>query len=135
MRMHASRRPAGLSAALWTVQIILCALYLFTGWAKLAMAPGLLHSGGSLFFPFLGLCELLGALGLILPSALRIAPGLTPVAAGGLAIIMVGAIHSLASGGPHALLWLPISALIGDLFVLLGRARWAPIHRTGAERQ
>ncbi|HET9784636.1 MAG TPA: DoxX family protein [Terriglobales bacterium] len=109
------------------MQIILCGLYLYTGWAKLAMAPGLLHGGGSLFFPFLGLCELLGALGLILPSALRIAPGLTPVAAGGLAIIMVGAIHALAVGGQTAMLWLPIAALVGDLLVILGRGWWMPI--------
>lgn len=132
MRMNAPRRPAGLSAALWTVQIILCALYLFTGWSKLAMAPGLLHSAGSLFLPFLGLCELLGALGLILPSALRIAPMLTPVAAGGLAVIMVGAIHALAAGGQTAMLWLPIAALVGDLLVLVGRARWAPIRHAGS---
>jgi hypothetical protein len=127
--MNAPRRAAGLSVVLWIVQIALCGLYLYTGWAKLAMTPGLLHAGGSLFFPFLGLCEFVGALGLILPGALRIAPGLTPLAAGGLAIIMIGAIHALAAGGPTAMLWLPIVALLGDLFVLVGRIRWAPIRR------
>ncbi|MGH9476823.1 MAG: DoxX family protein [Terriglobales bacterium] len=125
-------RPAnpgrsGLNLSLWAVQIVLCGLYLYTGWSKLAMTPQALHSGGSLFFPFLGLCEFLGALGLILPSGLRLATRLTPIAAAGVAIIMIGAIQSLASGGPKNLLWLPVSALMGDLFVLYGRTRLAPI--------
>lgn len=127
MRMTAPRPLAGLNALLWTVQIILCGLYLYTGWAKLAMTPGLLHGAGSLFFPFLGACEFLGALGLILPGALRTATWLTPVAAGGLAIIMIGAIHALAVGGESAMLWLPVAALLGDLFVLAGRLWWAPV--------
>ncbi len=44
-----------------------------------------------LFLRFIGLCEVLGALGLILPRLLGIRPGLTPLAATGLVIIMVGA--------------------------------------------
>jgi uncharacterized membrane protein YphA (DoxX/SURF4 family) len=125
--MTASRRLAGLNALLWVVQIVLCGLYLFTGWTKLAMAPGLLHAGGSLFLPFIGLCEFLGALGLILPGALRLAPVLTPIAAAGLAIIMIGAIHALAGMGAQSMLWLPVAALAGDLFVLVGRGRWVPV--------
>ena len=45
-----------------------------------------------LFLRFIGVCELLGAIGLILPSLLRIRPGLTPVAAAGLIVIMIGAV-------------------------------------------
>lgn len=113
---------------LWVVQAVLCALYLYTGWSKLAMAPAALHGGGSLFFPFVGLCEFLGAIGLILPSLLRIATRLTPIAAAGLAIIMIGAIQALAVGGQKNMLWLPVAALIGDIFVLYGRTGLAPIN-------
>jgi len=44
-----------------------------------------------LFLRFIGACEILGAFGLIFPSALRIRAGLTPLAAAGLVIVMVGA--------------------------------------------
>ena len=40
---------------------------------------------------FIGVAEVLGAIGLILPGVLRIRPGLTPLAAAGLVIIMIGA--------------------------------------------
>ncbi|TAN24671.1 MAG: DoxX family protein [Acidobacteria bacterium] len=122
-----STNPRGLPIILWVVQAVLCALYLYTGWSKLAMTPAVLHGGGSPFFPFIGLCEFLGAIGLILPSLLRIATRLTPIAAAGLAIIMLGAIRALALGGQMSLLWLPIAALIGDIFVIYGRTRLAPI--------
>ncbi len=122
-----STNPRGLNIILWAVQAALCALYLYTGWSKLAMTPAVLHRGASLFFPFIGLCEFLGAIGLILPSLLRIATRLTPIAAAGLAIIMIGAIRALALGGQTSMLWLPIAALIGDIFVIYGRTRLAPI--------
>lgn len=122
-----STNPRGQNIVLWIVQAALCALYLYTGWSKLAMVPAALHGGGSLFFPFLGLCEFLGAIGLILPSLLRIATRLTPIAAAGLAIIMIGAIQALVQGGQTSMLWLPVAALIGDIFVLYGRTRLAPI--------
>jgi uncharacterized membrane protein YphA (DoxX/SURF4 family) len=123
----AASARAEVNVLLWAVQAALCGLYLYTGWAKLAMTPAIAHRGGSLFFPFLGLCEFLGALGLILPGALRLWTRLTPVAAAGLAIIMIGAIRALAISGQRGMLWLPISALIGDIFVLYGRTRLAPL--------
>ncbi|MGH9468344.1 MAG: DoxX family protein [Terriglobales bacterium] len=122
-----NRNPAVLHALLWAVQIVLCLLYLYTGEMKLVMLPGAVRGAIPLLYPFLGLCEFLGALGMILPSALRIKPGLTPIAAGGLTIIMIGAIHALMVSGPHTLIWLPIAALVGDLFVLIGRTWLAPI--------
>ena len=52
-----------------------------------------------LFLRFIGVAEVLGAIGLILPGLLRIRPGLTPLAAAGLAIIMIGAtVITLAIG-------------------------------------
>ena len=52
------------------------------------------------FIRFIGICEVLGAVGLILPYALRILPGLTALAAAGLVVIMIGAtVTTLAIGG------------------------------------
>ena len=79
---------------LWTLQALLAMLFAFAGVMKLIMPieemtkdialPGL-------FLRFIGVVEILGAVGLILPGLLRIKPGLTPLAAAGLTIIMVGA--------------------------------------------
>jgi hypothetical protein len=88
--------------ALWVVQGLLAALFLFAGGMKLitpvealAMSP---FSGE--FIRFIGVCEVLGALGLILPCALRILPVLTPLAAAGLVVIMAGAtVSTFALGG------------------------------------
>src|SRR4029453_11817338 len=88
-----------LNAALWIVQGLLAALFLFAGSTKLILPIDVLMSMGSpnqialpgWFIKFIGVAEVLGAIGLILPRLLRIRPGLTPLAATGLVIIMIGA--------------------------------------------
>ncbi len=79
---------------LWAVQGLLAAVFLFSGIFKLvmpieAMAGPIALPGA--FLRFIAVAETLGALGLILPMALRIRPLLTPVAAACLTIIMIGA--------------------------------------------
>ena len=95
-------RKAG--ASLWVVQGLLAGLFLFAGVAKLAMSADDLTAQTDLsasFLRFIGLCETLGAVGLILPGLLRIRTGLTPLAAAGLAVIMVGAsVVNLDAGDP-----------------------------------
>jgi hypothetical protein len=110
--------------ALWVVQGLLAALFLFVGGAKLATPVEVLaqmfHLPGE-FIRFIGACEVLGALGLILPWALGIRRELTPLAAAGLVVIMVGAtVSTLAIGG--GLLALP-DVVIGLLaaYVAVGR--------------
>ena len=79
---------------LWIVQGLLALLFLFTGGIKLVLPLEVLTEGSPLpgwFVRFLGVAEVLGAIGLILPGLLRIRPGLTPLAACGLVIIMIGA--------------------------------------------
>lgn len=84
---------------LWIVQGALAALFVGSGLAKSTMSRSrLLATGQSgvrdLPMPlvrFVAICELLGAAGLILPLALAIAPILTPLAAAGLGILMIGA--------------------------------------------
>lgn len=86
--------------ALWIIAGLLAAAFLLAGSAKLLLPPARLAQapGGGWaedfspgFVKTLGALEVLGAVGLILPAALDIAPVLVPLAAIGLGIIMVGA--------------------------------------------
>jgi uncharacterized membrane protein YphA (DoxX/SURF4 family) len=79
---------------LWIVQGLLALIFLWAGGIKLVLPieklTGPMPLPG-LFMRFIGVAEVLGAIGLILPGLLRIRPGLTPLAAAGLVIIMIGA--------------------------------------------
>ena len=82
------------NVALWTVQGMLAALFLFAGVMKLVTPAEMLAEAMPLpveFVKFIGVCETLGALGLLLPGVFRMQRGLTPLAAAGLVIIMIGA--------------------------------------------
>src|SRR6267142_5794789 len=92
--MDIERGKSTMNVALWIVQGLLAALFLVAGGAKLVLP--LDQMTGPVALPgwllrFVGVAEVLGALGLVLPWLLRIKPGLTPLAAAGLVIIMVGA--------------------------------------------
>ncbi len=121
-----------LHRALWTLQGLLGVLFLATGLMKLAtpldvlMAQMQLPLPG-LFVRFLGLCELSGALGLVLPGLLRILTGLTPLAASGLVVIMTGAtvITLVVGGGATALMPLIVGVLAAG--VAYGRVRLRPL--------
>jgi hypothetical protein len=91
------------NTVLWGVQGLLAALFLFAGGVKLvlpveAMQQGPIALPGP-FLRFIGVAEVCGAVGLILPWALRIQPRLTPLAASGLIVIMTGATLITAIGG------------------------------------
>lgn len=124
------RNTKRISALLWTAQVLLALTFLFAGGMKL-VAPAELLKGPVplpvLFLRFIGACETLGAIGLILPSVTRIKPWLTPLAASGLIIIMIGATVVTLVGGQIAPAIIP--AVIGSLaaFVANGRSRVAPI--------
>src|SRR6266571_3675383 len=129
--MDIGRGPAEMTYALWIVQGLLAALFLFAGGAKLVLPLDQMTGPVALpgwFLRFLGVAEVLGALGLILPGLLRIRPGLTPLAAAGLVIIMIGAtVVTLASGGVAQAL-IPLVVGLLSAFVAYGRWRLAP-HR------
>jgi hypothetical protein len=114
---------------LWIAQGVLALVFLFTGGSKMAMPADVLaaqsHLPG-LFMKFIGVCEILGAFGLILPGLLHVRPGLTPLAAAGLLIILIGATVSTAILMPVAL---PMPIIIGLLtaYVAYGRWRLAPL--------
>lgn len=109
--------------------MLLAVLFVFTGGSKMAMSREVLaaqsHLPGS-FMKFIGVCEILGALGLVLPGLLHVRPLLTPVAAACLTVIMIGAIVSTAILMPVAL---PLPVIVGLLtaYVAYGRWRLAPL--------
>src|SRR3954471_5622877 len=118
---------------LWTLQILLAVLFLFAGGAKFAMTVEQMNAGAPIPLPglllrFIGACEILGGIGLILPSLLRIRPELTPVAACGLVIIMIGATAITAIGGMITVALLPLVVGILCVFVAYGRWVLVPIH-------
>jgi hypothetical protein len=80
------------------------------------------------FVRFIGVAEVLGAIGLVLPGLLRIRPGLTPLAAAGLVIIMIGATAITLATGDVAAALIPLVVGLLAAFVAYGRWRLAP-HR------
>src|SRR2546421_12215371 len=84
------------TGVLWTLQVLLALLFLCAGSMKLltpieVMAAQMTVPLPGWFIPFIGVAECAGALGLLLPGLFRIGRGLTPLAACGLVLIMIGA--------------------------------------------
>jgi hypothetical protein len=110
----------------WIAQGVLAALFLFAGGMKLVMPAAALaaqsHMPGG-FIKFIGVCETLGALGLILPGLFRVQDRLTPLAASGLVIIMIGAVvTTLAQGlGVGAAI---VPAVVGLVATYVARSRF-----------
>lgn len=124
----------GWTISLWVVQVLLAAMFGMAGVMKstapleqLAANLPWVAQASPLLVRFIGLSELAGALGLILPAATRILPILTPVAGGGLVTVM------LFAAGFHALHGeiggIALNAVLGGLaaFVAWGRLAKAPI--------
>jgi uncharacterized membrane protein YphA (DoxX/SURF4 family) len=126
------RNTKRISALLWTAQVLLALTFLFAGGMKL-VAPAEMLKGPVplpvLFLRFIGLCETLGAIGLILPSVTRIKPWLTPLAASGLIVIMIGATIITLIGGQVGPALVPLVVGLLAVFVANGRSRLAPISK------
>ena len=133
MRNTHSEPSRTTSRLLWVLQVLLAALFLFAGGMKLVSPIAALTQQVALpgpFLRFIGVAEVLGALGLILPGLLRIRPVLTPLAAAGLVIIMIGATTiSLATMGVAAAV-MPFVA--GVLAATVAYRRWQPASRRAA---
>jgi hypothetical protein len=116
---------------LWIVQVLVVLVYLFTGGMKLLLPIEELTAQVPLpgwFVRFIGVAETLGALGLVLPGLARIRPELTPLAAAGLVIIMIGAIAVTLATMDAAFALIPLVAGLLAAFVAYGRWRLVP-HR------
>jgi len=116
------------NVALWVVQGLLAALFLFAGVMKLVLPIEALAGPVALpglFLRFIGTVEVLGAVGLILPGLFRIHQELTPLAAAGLVIIMAGATVITVIGGAGAGAVVPM--MIGVLAATVAYARSRPL--------
>lgn len=126
-----------MNIVLWIIQVLLALLFLFAGGTKLVLPIEVLKSMGSpnqiqlpgLLMRFIGICEVLGALGLILPGVFRIRTGLTPLAATGLLIIMIGGtVLTIAGDG----LVMGITPFVTSLLLaFVAYARWRVVPHQG----
>lgn len=132
--MSNSNSSKKMNIALWIVQSLLAVMFLMAGANKLfqsaeelvKMLPWV-TSVPSGFVKFIGISELLGGIGLLLPSLLRIKPILTSYAAIGLALVMLFASIFHISRGEYSVIGMNFVLMALALFVAWGRMKKAPI--------
>jgi uncharacterized membrane protein YphA (DoxX/SURF4 family) len=120
-----------METALWIAQALLAVVFVVTGTTKLTQPRAKMAAGPMSWaadvsdgqFRTIGVLELLGAAGLILPGVLHVAPILTPLAAAGLALTMVGAVATHLRLGE--------ANRIGPSLLLLALALFVAIERFG----
>jgi uncharacterized membrane protein YphA (DoxX/SURF4 family) len=120
-----------MNVALWTIQVVLALLFLFAGGTKLLLSIETLTAMGSpnqvqlpaWFLRFIGVCEVAGALGLLLPGLFRVKRFLTPLAAAGLVIVMIGATGISVASGDTATALIPLVTGLLAGFVVYGRSK------------
>ena len=120
-----------LNRLLWTAQGVAALVFIFAGSMKFIMSAAQMQQGPLVlpigFLHFIGVCECLGALGLVLPGMFRIRTSLTPLAAAGLTIIMIGAtgLTVWTMSVPAAI----VPAILGIItaWIAYGRTRVAPL--------
>lgn len=118
--------------AVWIVSILLAVGFLFIGGSKVVMSMEALASMAmgvpAVLLKTAGVAEVLGAVGLVLPAGTRILPVLTPLAASGLVVTMIGAtVTNLVIGMPL------IAVQTVVLGLLSGFVAWARFTRCRVE--
>ena len=120
--------------ALWIVQAVLALLFLMAGFQKafrpldlVAQTINWVADVPPALVRFIGISELLAAIGLILPAATRIQPRLTIFAATGIALIMMFAMIFHITRNEFFALPINAAFLTLSVFVAYGRLKWAPI--------
>ena len=126
-----------MNIALWILQVLLGVYFIFVGVSHFIIPPGLpammswMYELSPTLHTISGTLEILGGLGLILPSVTKIQPRLTPLAGTGLALVMIGAlIWHLQRGEPQNMGFNVVLALLTG-FVAYGRWKLAPIGERG----
>jgi DoxX-like family len=133
--MHQPKHPeAAMKIALWSLQALSGVFFSITGFGKiLCYKPALWHEALAQvpwfaavpreLFIFIGVCEFLGGVGLILPAITGIKPKLTPIAAIGLTLIMIlAAAFHLVRGEVG---FLPTNVVLGGVAAFIAYGRWA----------
>lgn len=123
-----------MNIVLWILQVLLALVFLLAGGTKFAYTIEQMRAMGppnqillpGLLIHLIGVCEVLGAFGLVLPGLLHIRPGLTPLAAAGLSIIMIGAVVITVAGPGISGAAVPLVTGLLTAFVAYGRWRLAP---------
>ena len=123
-----------MNVILWILQVLLALLFIWAGGFKLVVPlsvlaqpqPGQVALPG-MFLKFIGLCELLGGFGLVLPGIFRTRQYLIPLAAAGLLIIIVGATVVVLMGGNVGVAVSNVVIALMLAFVAYGRWRLRPL--------
>ncbi|MFE5038204.1 DoxX family protein [Streptomyces sp. NPDC056683] len=115
-----------MNIVLWIIAALLAAAFLFSGLFKLALsrekyiAAQDWAAGSPRWAPHvIGALEVLGAIGVVLPAVVNIAPVLVPLAAAGLALVMIGAAAMHLRRGEY-----PALAPSGVLLILAATVTW-----------
>ncbi|MFE7504820.1 DoxX family protein [Promicromonospora sp. NPDC057488] len=127
-----------MNIALWTVAGLLALAYVAGGGLKVVMSKQRIRATGGdsaawtddvspARIKTIGVLEVLGGLGLVLPGLTGVAPELVPLAALGLAMIMVGAAVTRISRREYRLLVADLAYLVLIAFVLWGRLGPVPL--------
>lgn len=123
--------PKTANRLLWTAQALAALLFLFAGSMKFVMPAEKLQQGPVVlpiaFIHFIGICECLGALGLLLPGLFRTRTVLTPLAAAGLTLIMFGATAISVFGMGATAGIFPGVVGIATAWIAYGRTRVVPL--------
>lgn len=119
---------------LWIVQGLLALAFLLAGFMKAFMPIETLKKNmawvGAVpapFVRFIGVAEILGAIGLILPAITGIGTWLTMAAAAGLVIVMVSASFYHASRREYSSIGMNVVLLLLAVLVIVGRLTFAPL--------
>jgi uncharacterized membrane protein YphA (DoxX/SURF4 family) len=123
-----------MNVILWILQILLAILFVIAGVPKLILPANMLQppSPDAIAFPvwflrFIGVCEVLGGLGLVLPAVFKRRQSLIPLAAAGLLIIMIGATVTTVMSGGGVMALIPFVFALLLAFVAYGRSRLLPL--------
>lgn len=123
-----------MNVILWILQILLAILFVIAGVPKLILPASMLKPPSPeaiefpvLFLRFIGVCEVLGGLGLVLPAVFKKYQNLIPLAAAGLLIIMIGATVTTVMSGGGVMALIPFVFVLLLAFVTYGRSRLLPL--------
>ena len=127
-----------LNISVWVLQFLLAAAFLAHGWLFLSPPAGMVEQMNASIPPalriFIGVAEVLAALGLTLPGMTRVMPSMVPSAAAGLAIVMISAtVFHIARGETTSAV---VTTILFVLVSFVAYTRWkvAPIRPRSAMR-